>query len=41
MDKEKFWKMQPRAFPELFPRRWSHGKWEAALPNVKKMIRRV
>lgn len=41
VDKATFLKMQPRAFPELFPRRWSHGKWGAALPSVEKMIRRV
>ncbi len=41
VDKAMFLKMQPRAFPELFPRRWSHGKWRAAMPTVLKMIRRV
>ncbi|MBB3205476.1 hypothetical protein FHS27_001276 [Rhodopirellula rubra] len=41
VDKETFLKMQPRAFPELFPRRWSHGKWRAAMPTVQKMIQRV
>ncbi len=41
VDKDAFFKMQPRAFPELFPRRWSHAKWQAALPTVEKLSRRV
>ncbi len=41
VDKATFLKMQPRAYPELFPRRWSHAKWRAAIPTAQKIIRRV
>jgi len=41
VDKVAFLKMQPRAYPELFPRRWSHAKWRAAIPTAQEIIRRV
>jgi hypothetical protein len=41
VDKAAFLKMQPRAYPELFPRRSSFAKWQAVLPKVEKLIRTV
>lgn len=41
VSKEAFLKMQPRAFPELFPRKSSYARWRASLHTVKTIIRRV
>lgn len=37
VDKEAFLKLQPRAYPELLPRRMSYAKWRAALPLVQEL----
>jgi hypothetical protein len=37
VDKETFLKLQPRAYPELLPRRMSYAKWRNALPLIQEL----
>lgn len=41
VDKSTFLKMQPRAYPELLPRRWSHSKWSIALSSIEDLNHRL
>lgn len=41
VDKASFLKLQPRAYPELLPRRMSEGKWRSVLPMVQQLKDRM